>query len=464
MKVLKFGGPSIDTPERLEKVIGLLRDSIDGGENPVVVVSSFSDMTNCLIELGELAADRNEEYLVKFELLKSRHYSYVKKVCSGDFLLKVEKFLDERFAELADLLHGVFLVREMSLKTQDLIMSFGEILMAFILTQVFCENLISSFYADAREFVRTNDEFGVAAIDFEKTRNQLIDFLAGKSGLPVITGFIGATEDGVTTTIGRNGSDYTAAIVGAVLEVDEIEIWGDVDGLMTADPRKVSNAFPIAQMTYEEALEMSHFGAAVLYPPSIKPAMKSGIPIRIRNSLNMNFPGTLIDNNFNQENLEIRGISSMSGISVLRLRSSALRENGIKFQERVFRALAKLRAKIIPLSQASAQGVLVLAVPTKLVKQIQKLLHEEFSMESNLGILEEISVESGFSMVAIVGTQVKESTDIALKLFGALKKSNSNVVALMHGPNDLNISFLIDEKKELAVLSALHDVFFFANC
>ncbi len=315
MIILKFGGSSVGSSDKIINVINIIVKSIEKNKKIAVVFSAFQGITDELITVSELASTGNNKYNELFKNIEKRHLSAAKELISikrqSNILANIKLHLNE----LEDVIHGVYLVKELSPRTLDFILSFGERLSAYIISSALIDKGISCEFLDSRELVRTDNNFGNAKVDFEITTKQIKEYFKTHSKLQVITGFIGTTINNETTTLGRGGSDYTAAIFGAALDVSEIQIWTDVDGVMTADPRKVKNAFSLPHITYEEAMELSHFGAKVIHPPTIQPAFSKKIPILIKNTFNPDFIGTVISNKANSNKFTIKGLSSIDNIS-----------------------------------------------------------------------------------------------------------------------------------------------------
>ena len=318
MLVLKFGGTSVGSPEIIKKVIKIIQKTEKKEGRIAIVVSAFSKVTDKLIEVGTLAAKGDKNYKKIFEEIKERHLSAVKKLIAKNKLEKILKNMQSVMKELEDLLHGIFLIKEISKRTLDLIMSFGERLSAYIISEA-----MDAEFLDARKIIKTAAAFGSAKVNFPKTNKNIQEYFKNHKKLQIITGFIGSTDNNETSTLGRGGSDYSAAIFGAALNVREIEIWTDVDGIMTADPRKVKKAFPIDNISYVEAMEMSHFGAKVIHPPTMQPALDKNIPIRIKNTINPEFPGSVIGKKSDSK-FPIKGISSISDIALLLVQGSGM--------------------------------------------------------------------------------------------------------------------------------------------
>ena len=461
MTILKFGGTSIGSPESIQNVIHIIGESKQQKQKLVIVCSAFCGVTDQLIKMSLSAASGNSDYIQSLNSLKKRHFDTVKSLIptenQANVLQQVQKLLDE----IKDTLHGVSLVKEISEKTLDYLMSFGERFSTYIISESLKTQSMDTEYCDARPLVKTDDHFGSARVDLDKTYENIRNYFKLHKVLQVITGFIGSTMKNETTTLGRGGSDYTAALFGAALNASEIEIWTDVDGVMTADPRKVKKAFSLESITFDEAMEMSHFGAKVIYPPTMQPASNQNIPIRIRNTFNPDFKGTLISNKAVSKYL-VKGISSIDDIALLRVQGSGL-IGVVGIASRLFSALAKRKINVILISQASSEHSICFAIEPKSVENAVKAIEEEFSLEILIHQFDKVIVEKDFSIVAVVGENMKYSVGIAGKAFQSLGKNGINVVAIAQGSSELNISAVIDKKDETKALNALHEAFFLSG-
>ncbi len=461
MKVLKFGGSSVGSPENIERVTQLILNA-RRQDKIAVVVSAFSGVTDALLEMTQTAAQGDERYRPLLEELEARHLGTVKALIDvhrqSGILAGVKKMLNE----LEDILHGVFLIKEYTLRTLDFILSFGERLSAYIVTEAFREQGIDAEYLDARLLVKTDENFGAARVDVETTYQNIRSYFGLRPALQVITGFIGSTHHGQTTTLGRGGSDYTAALFAAALQATEIQIWTDVNGFMTADPRKVPDAFPIPKMTYDEALEMSNSGAKVLYAPTIQPAMAENIPIRVLNTFNPEFEGTLISNELPVRQFPVCGISSLDDVALIRVEGTGL-VRAMGSARRLFGALADAKVNVIFISQASSEHSICVAVAPKDAKVAKQAIQKEFALEISTGKLNEVQVETNLSIVAAVGENMRHRTGIAGWFFQTLGKNGINIVAIAQGSSELNISVVIDKRDESKALNALHEAFFLSE-
>lgn len=461
MKVLKFGGTSVGTPQSIQQVIQL---SLEARKHSkiAIVVSAFSGVTDALLTLTQTAAQGDEQYRTTLQQLETRHLDAVKALIhvqrQSSILAGVKKMLNE----LEEVLNGVFLIKEYTPRTMDFILSFGERLSAYIVSEAFKEEGVEAEYLDARLVVKTDDNFGAARVDTETTYQNIRSYFGLRPALQVITGFIGSTPQGQTTTLGRGGSDYTAALFAAALGATEIQIWTDVNGFMTADPRKVPDAFPIPQMTYNEALEMSNSGAKVLYAPTIQPAMRAGIPIRILNTFNPAFEGTLISAELPNRPFPVCGISSLDDVALLRVEGTGL-VRAMGSAKRLFGALADAKVNVIFISQASSEHSICVAVAPKDAKAAKAAIQKEFALEIAAGKLHEVEVETNLSIIAAVGENMRHRTGIAGWFFQTLGKNGINIVAIAQGSSELNISVVIDKRDESKALNALHEAFFLSE-
>lgn len=462
MKVLKFGGSSIADAERINGVINLIQSRLRAGEEVCLVFSALGGITDLLIETGAMAAAGKEEYKQGYKEIEERHIRVVKDLFPPKLQSRPLTSVKLLLNDLADVLHGIYLLREMSPKILDFVSSFGELLSTSVIAGTMGSRGIDAAFTDARDLIRTDDSFGAARVDFTKTNANIIALFDGNTTLQAITGFIGADETGQTTTLGRSGSDYTAAIIAAAIGAEEIEIWTDVDGMMTADPRKVPEAFPVAAMSYQEAIEMSHFGASVIYPATMQPAMACEIPIRIKNTFNPTFTGTLINGTVREGRAIIKGISSTSNVSLLRLQGSGLM-GMVGTSMRLFGALARKGINVILISQASSEYSICIAVAPQAAGIARKELESEFRFEMSQGQIEAIRVSSDLSVVALVGENMKHSPGVAGRMFQALGKNGINVFAISQGSSELNISAVVSRRDEAKALNALHEAFFLSE-
>lgn len=464
MRVLKFGGSSVSQPDRVLMVAEILRDYYSQGIEFAVVFSAFGGITDSLIHMSRLAERGDENYFTHFEAFSQRHFHAAQTLLQGPFLQKALPELENNHEVLKNLLYGIFLVREVSPRTMDYVLSFGERNAAFLIAHVLQQIGLPAQYLDARKVIKTDKNFGNAKVDLEMTYENIQDHFDQFTEIQVVTGFIASAKGGLTTTLGRGGSDYTAALLGAGLNAECIEIWTDVDGVLTADPRKVKKAFTIPTLTYAEAMEMSHFGAKVIYPPTIQPALDKKIPLIIKNTFNPEFPGTHISEkaDLSAQGTPVKGISSIHHVALLTLQGSGL--FGVPgIAARLFGALAQAKVNVILITQGSSEHSISFAVQPDLAPKAKKAVEEAFDIERNGGLIEPVKVEDNLSVVAIIGERMRYQPGIAGRLFQALGKNGVNVVAIAQGSSELNISVVVNREDETKALNVLHEAFFLSD-
>ena len=456
MKILKFGGTSLKDEDRVRQVADIIlaqKDSV------AVVVSAFAGVTDRLIRMAEKAAQGDKSYLQDEKNLEEKHIAMAKALIdSKNQSLMVSRII-LKFNDLHDILHGIFLVRELSPRMLDVVMSFGERLSAFILANVLHGKNSEAYYLDARSLIRTNRRFGKAGVDYQKTFTLIREHFNENHGLPVITGFIGATSEGETTTLGRSGSDFTASIFGAALKADEIQIWTDVNGVLTADPAIVTDAFTIPDLSYEEAMELSHFGAEVVHPATMQPALEAHIPIRIKNTLNPQAAGTVIGQPARDWKFPIKSLSSVKEVALVNvIGSGMIGETGIA--GRIFSTLAREKINIILITQASSEHSVCFAVSPACAQRAKQALEKELKLELLEKRVNRVQVESDLSIIAVVGENMRRTPGIAGQVFQALGRQQINISAIAQGSSELNISLVIARKDLADALNAIHQQFF----
>lgn len=459
MKVLKFGGSSVATPSRINDVIEIVSPYLK--EEVAIVFSAFGGITDNLILISKLALESNLDYKIKLEELEKRHLEAVRELINiqrQSGILAQVKFMVN---ELEDVLHGIYLVKERTPRTLDYIMSFGERLSAYIISEAFKDRGHRVAFLDARKVIRTDNQFGYAKVDFGVTNKLITDYFDQNKAVQIITGFVATSESGETTTLGRSGSDYTAAIFAGALQATGLEIWTDVDGMMTADPRKVKKAFTVPQMSYEEAMELSHFGAKVIFPATMQPAMVNHIPIWIKNTFNPKFKGTVIHSRAENGKM-IKGISSMNDVSLLSLQGSGLL-GVVGASMRLFATLAREQVNVILISQASSEHSICLAVENVYAIKAKRAIEKEFQYEIRNEEIDEVQVENDLSIVAVVGDGMKHSPGTSGRMFSALGKNGVNVMAIAQGSSERNISAVIPQHDAAKALNALHEAFFLSD-
>lgn len=461
MLVLKFGGTSVGSPTAIRKLIAVVLDEEHRARTRLVVVSAFSGVTDQLIEAAHRAEAGDLRYEDIVASLRERHHEAIESF-AGIEVAAAHDFAEASFKELTGILAGIRLLGELSARTLDSVMSFGERLSAFIVALAFRSMGVSADCLDARLVLRTDDNFGTARCLIDESYENIRSALASRPALQIATGFIGATADGKTTTLGRGGSDLSAALFGAALGAELIEIWTDVDGILTADPKLVKGAFRIDSLSYEEAMELSHFGAKVLHPPTVRPAFEKGIPIRIRNTFNPACEGTLIAASVPPSPFPVRGVSSIKEIALIRVEGAGM-VGVVGVSSRLFGCLARRKISVILISQASSEHSICFAVLPKDAASAAAAIKEEFDREMDQGIIDAPVVERDLSVIAVVGEGMKRTPGIAGKVFHSLGRNGVNVAAIAQGSSELNISAVISRHDEAKALNAVHEAFFLSG-
>lgn len=459
MKVLKFGGTSVGTVESLKAVLSIVKKSYDAKEKPLVVLSAMSGVTNLLTQLAEDAAE-GKSFSDGLKSLEDKHFTVVKELLAVKYQNPVFTKLKLFFNEIEDLLQGIFALKELSNQSKDLILSYGERCSNYMVSKVMEQYIPESLFVEASHYVKTDSNFGNAHLN-EALTEQLVKSLYITHGdkLLFVTGFIGSNENGRITTLGRGGSDYTAAIFGSILDATAIEIWTDVNGMLTADPRIVKKAFSLPVLSYTEAMELSYFGAKVIYPPTMIPAFLKKIPIVIRNTFEPDFSGTVIQFDSGKTTLPIKGISSISDISVINLSGSGMiGKSG--FSGRLFTLLAREQINVVLITQSSSEHSITFAVNPSEAKRAIQLIEVEFELEIQANKLVVPAIEDNLSVLAIVGENMKRTPGMSGRLFAALGRNGINVRAIAQGSSEYNISVIIGKGDLAKALNAVHDAFF----
>jgi aspartokinase/homoserine dehydrogenase 1 len=459
MKVLKFGGSSVGSAENIEKVVEIVRKTI-AADSCAIVLSAMQGTTDALINIGLAAENGDESFRSEIKLIAQKHLEAVHALIPTNAQNDIINFINERIVEIENICEGVFLLRELSARTLDRIISFGEILSTKILSAKLESLKIENVWKDSRELIRTDSNFGFAAIDFEKTNAQIIEYFQNTNArLYILPGFIASDANAITTTLGRGGSDYTGAILAAALDATVLEIWTDVSGIMTADPRLVRSIKQIEKITYREAMELSHFGAKIIYPPTIQPVMRKKIPILVKNTFAPIEVGTRIEAETSGASGIIRGISSIGKISVLSLEGSGM--VGIPgFSKRLFDVLSKSKINVILITQSSSEHSICVAVEEKFGRLAQMVVDEEFASEITVGKIEPLQIENNLSILALVGDNMKNHTGVSGKMFSALGSQGVNIRAIAQGSSERNISAIIESKDVRKAVNTLHEEFF----
>ena len=436
MKVLKFGGTSVGS------------------------VKSIGGITDQLIATSRLAVSGKDEWRTSFEQMVDRHHKMIDTIITDpNDRETLFNTVDALFEQLHSIYFGVFLIRDLSKKTQDAIVSYGERLSSNIVATL----VRGSKWMDSRSFIKTYDLAGKNTLDSALTNQLVLEAFKDMPRVTLVPGFISTDRDtGEITNLGRGGSDYTAAIIAAALDAEVLEIWTDVDGFMTADPRVIKSAYTIDQLSYVEAMELCNFGAKVIYPPTIYPVCVKNIPIRVKNTFNPSAPGTIIKEKIANDAKPIKGISSINGTSLITV--SGLSMVGvIGVNRRIFTALADNGISVFLVSQASSENSTSIGVRNEDAKEAVKVLNHEFASEIANGAMYPMHLESNLATIAIVGENMKHTPGIAGKLFGTLGRSGISVIACAQGGSETNISFVVDSRSLRKSLNVLHDSFFLSE-
>ncbi len=462
MKILKFGGSSVSNSERINEVISILKDYHNRNISFAVVFSAFGGVTNDLIKLAESAKNNDKEFHSLFQNIRLRHFKTIDELFDENELKFVKNRVSELLEELNQFSLGINLLGDLSKRTLDAVMSFGEQLSCTIIAEAMNKNGIPSEYVFSGKLIRTNDEFGNAKVDFNVTNEKIKEHFSSVSKVQVVTGFIGSTEDGKITTLGRGGSDYTAAILGAALDAEEIEIWTDVNGIMTADPRKVKNSIPLKAVTYNEAMELSHFGAKVIHPPTMQPAMEKKIKIRIRNTFNPKFKGTVILDKEPEVKFNAKGISSIDNISLLRIEGSGLISDR-NASSRIFDTLSKENIPLLFITQGSSGYSICLGVLPKFGHKAKRAIEEELKLEQLEGLIKDLVLEENLSLIAVVGEDMRATPGISGTIFNSLGKNGINIKAIAQGSSELNVSCVVRNEELRKALNVIHNAMFLSK-
>lgn len=459
MKVLKFGGSSVGSAENIEKVVEIVGKAIET-DVCAVVLSAMQGTTDSLIDVAKTAESGDDGFRSKIREIETKHKTATRQLLGESSQDGVFDFIENRINELKSICEGVYLLRELSMRTLDRIISLGEILSTKIVSAKFNSLGIENVWKDSRQIIRTDANYSFAAVNFLQTNKQIKEFFDNtKTNLVILPGFIASDAEGITTTLGRGGSDYTGAILAAALDAEVLEIWTDVSGMMTADPRIVRNIRQIPRITYREAMELSHFGAKVIYPPTIQPVLQKNIPIFIKNTFAPDDYGTLIEAEVADEKEIIRGITSIDKISVLSLEGSGM--VGIPgFSKRLFDALSRAAINVILITQSSSEHSICVAVEEKFDALAKTVVDKEFEYEIAVGRIEPLQIENGLSILALVGDNMRNHTGISGKMFAALGAQGVNVRAIAQGSSERNISAIIESKDVRKAVNTLHEEFF----
>ena len=459
MKVLKFGGTSVGSVESVLSLRAIVEK--EAQQQPViVVVSALGGITDKLIATGRMALSGDETWKDEFEQMVRRHHRMIDVIITDtkkrEHLFNV---VDTLFDQLKSIYFGVYLVHDLSEKTQNAIVSYGERLSSNIVATL----VHGARWYDARDFIKTERKNGKDTLDSELTNRLTVKAFAALPRISLVPGFISTDkETGETTNLGRGGSDYTAAIIAAALDAEILEIWTDVDGFMTADPRVIRTAYTINELSYVEAMELCNFGAKVIYPPTIYPVCVKNIPIKVKNTFNPEGGGTIIKNKVDNDRKPIKGISSIGGTALITVTGLSM-VGVIGVNRRIFTALADNGISVFMVSQASSENSTSIGVREEDADAAVRVLNDEFAKEITMGAMVPMTAEKALATIAIVGENMKHTPGIAGKLFGALGRSGISVIACAQGASETNISFVVHNAQLRKSLNVIHDSFFLSE-
>ena len=459
MKVLKFGGTSVGSVESILSLKQIVER--EAKEQPViVVVSALGGITDKLIETSRLALAGDERYREEYEHIVDRHHKMIDTIITdAQDRERLFNTVDALLEQLRSIYFGVYLIHDLSEKTLDAIVAYGERLSSNIVATL----IKGARWFDSRTFIKTEDKQGHHVLAAEETNKLVKETFSTLSRISLVPGFIAKDHiSGETTNLGRGGSDYTAAILAAALDASVLEIWTDVDGFMTADPRVITSAYPIKKLSYVEAMELCNFGAKVIYPPTIYPVCIKNIPIKVKNTFNPDAEGTIIKDKIEGDHKPIKGISSIDGTALITVTGLSM-VGVIGVNQRIFTSLAKAGISVFMVSQASSENSTSIGVKESDADEAARVLNEEFEKEIASGSMFPMQVESGLATIAIVGENMKRTPGIAGKLFGTLGRSGISIIACAQGASETNISFVVKSRFLRKSLNVLHDSFFLSE-
>jgi aspartokinase/homoserine dehydrogenase 1 len=458
MKIIKFGGSSVADGAMIKKVAHIIIDETKKGK-VAVVLSAMKGVTDLLITCALCAEKGDQDYITHFEQIGQKHFDAIDILFRLEEKEQIARIIGEALGEIEQIVHGIVLVKECSKRSMDFIMSFGEKLSCRIMAAYLTSISHKAEYIDASDnFIITDNRHGNAGVEFEKSYARIFKRVNEAGGIPVITGFIGSTGNGITTTLGRNGSDYTASIIGAGVQADCVEIWTDVDGVLSADPKFVKNAFVVPELSYQEAMELSYFGAKVIHPYTMIPAVEKKIELVIKNTLNPVAPGTLISDKVKRHTTIITGIATIDNVGLINVEGGGM--IGIPgMAAHILGAVAKAELNVIMISQASSEHSICLVFREDEAKQARTILLETLKHELAIKRIQNIDLQTEMVVVAVIGENMRGTPGISGKLFNALGAENINVFAIAQGSSERNISFIVGKKDKEKAVIALHKAF-----
>lgn len=463
MKILKFGGTSVANAQNILLVENIIKQE-SSKDNIVVIVSALHGVTDLLINAAEYASVKNEDYLLLLKNAEEKHLNLVKELIPVLEQSALLSFVKKHFNDLEDLYNGVFVLGELTPRIKDKIASYGEFLSSNIIAARLQHEELDCLWMNVSELIKTDSNFTHAKVNFNSTENNIKNYFNNHQNRILIgPGFIASDEKDHTTTLGRGGSDYTAAIIAAAIHAEELQIWTDVSGMMTADPRLASHAKPIAEISYHEAMELSHFGAKVIYPPSIQPVMVKNINLKIKNTFDPKAKGTLVSHNLNTSENEKHqiavGVSNMDNIALLTLEGSGM--VGIPgISAKLFQCLSQEKINVILITQGSSEHSITIAIHEKDMSAAENAINVSFVDDINLKRVAPVNIETGLSIVALVGENMKSRSGVSAKMFGCLGNNGINIRTIAQGSSERNISVVIAEKDAKKAVNVLHEEFF----
>ena len=462
MRVLKFGGSSVANAQNIKLVLDIVVNKAKE-EKLIVVVSAFSKITDLLQLASQKAAAGDESFKEILADLETKHLDALKELIPVSEQSSLLSHIKRIINHLETLLDGCYLLGELSPRTSDTILSFGELLSSYIIAEALKQKLKNSSYKDSRELIKTNNSFGKAVVNFDVSNKLIVDFFASNENqVVVMPGFIAASLDGINTTLGRGGSDYTAAILAGALHANELEIWTDVNGMFTANPKIVKQAQPIAFISYQEAMELSHFGAKVLYPPTIQPVLRKNIPILIKNTFEPAADGTYISNQEMDHTNPVKGISHIDNITLITLEGSGM--IGVTgSSKRLFEVLSNKNINVIFITQASSEHSICIGILNSDADVAEDAINKAFEVEISQNKIDPCIVEKNLCIIALVGENMKNHQGLSGRMFSTLGKNNVNIRAIAQGASERNISAVINERDVKKALNTLHENFFEEN-
>ncbi|MEE9362150.1 MAG: bifunctional aspartate kinase/homoserine dehydrogenase I [Cellulophaga sp.] len=460
MKILKFGGTSVANSNTITQVKNIVANNND---TQIIVVSALGGVTDLLLEAANLAAQRDHTYKKTLLSIEERHINTVKELIPIAIQSSVLSKVKTELNVLETLLEGAFLIGEITLKLSDKIVSFGELLSSYIISEFFLSKKMNVVHKDSRELIITNEANGKVVVNFELTNENCQNYFSkANQKITVVAGFIASSINGNSTTLGRGGSDYTAAIIASALDAVVLEIWTDVSGMYTANPRIVKQALAIPHISYEEAMELSHFGAKVLYPPTIQPVLSKGISIVIKNTFDPEAEGTLITKNQNLEGKTVRGISHIENISLLSLEGPGM--VGIPgVSKRFFEVLSQENISVVLITQASSEHSICVGISTDDANKAVTIVNDAFAYEIERKKIKPVIAENDLAVIALVGDNMKSHQGLSGKMFSTLGKNNVNIRVIAQGASERNISAVIRKADVKKALNSLHEEFFEEN-